>query len=59
MAAFWGPLIELAHCKTAYKFINSLFITDLITDLLVVGLPIPIVRHLFLPELLYNETNVH
>ncbi|KAL8832008.1 MAG: hypothetical protein Q9191_000537 [Dirinaria sp. TL-2023a] len=46
VAAFWGPLIELAHCKTAYKFINTLFITDLITDLLVVGLPIPIVLRL-------------
>ena len=40
----WGPYIDLTHCVDAFKYDNALFISDLITDVLAICLPIPIVN---------------
>lgn len=39
----WGPLIEAVHCADPYKISNGLFVSDFLTDFLVLMLPIPIV----------------
>ena len=39
----WGPLIDLSQCYDIFKFDDALFISDLVTDLLVICLPIPLV----------------
>ena len=41
----WGPLIDLESCIDGFKYDDALFISDLITDVLVIGLPIPIVNY--------------
>lgn len=38
-----GPLIEAAHCADPNKIANGLFVSDFLTDFLVLMLPIPIV----------------
>ena len=40
----WGPLIYYQSCLDGFKYDNGLFISDLITDILVICLPIPIVN---------------
>ena len=39
----WGPLIDLSHCYDIFKFDDAFFISDLVTDLMVICLPIPLV----------------
>ena len=39
----WGPLIDAVHCADPYKISNGLFVSDFLTDFLVLILPIPIV----------------
>ena len=40
----WGPIIDASRCLDSYQYTDALFISDLITDLLVICLPIPIVN---------------
>lgn len=40
----WGPLVDASRCLNSYKYTDALFVSDLITDLLVICLPIPIVN---------------
>ncbi len=39
----WGPLIDAAHCANPTMVANGLFVSDFLTDVLVLMLPIPIV----------------
>ncbi len=39
----WGPLVEEEHCVDGLKELEALIISDFLTDLLVILLPIPIV----------------
>ena len=39
----WGPLVDISRCLNGYNYTDALFVSDLITDLLVICLPIPIV----------------
>lgn len=39
----WGPLIEATHCADLNRIANGLFVSDFLTDFLVLMLPIPIV----------------
>ena len=39
----WGPLIDVTQCADPDKLLNGLFVSDFLTDLLVLLLPIPIV----------------
>ena len=39
----WGPLIDAVHCADPDKISDGLFVSDFITDFLVLILPIPIV----------------
>ena len=42
----WGPLINWAtRCLDFYKYNDALFVSDLITDLIVICLPIPLVSY--------------
>ena len=41
----WGPLIDLSSCLDGFKYDDGFFISDLITDILVICLPIPIVNY--------------
>ena len=41
----WGPLIDFTKCLDFCKYNDALFVSDLITDLLVICLPIPIVSY--------------
>ena len=40
----WGPLIDFESCLDGFQYDNGLFISDLITDILVICLPLPIVN---------------
>lgn len=42
----WGPLINASQCLSGYEFTDAFFISDLITDLLAICLPIPLVSPL-------------
>ena len=39
----WGPFIELEKCLDGFTYNNAFFISDLIADVLVICLPIPLV----------------
>ena len=39
----WGPLIDASRCLNSYQYTDALFVSDFITDFLVICLPIPIV----------------
>lgn len=41
----WGPFIVLERCVDGFKYNNALFTSDLITDILVICLPIPYVKY--------------
>lgn len=41
----WGPLIDLKSCVDGFKYDDGFFISDLITDILVICLPIPLVNY--------------
>lgn len=41
----WGPLIDLKHCANGDVIANGLFISDFLSDLLVLVLPMPIVSN--------------
>lgn len=46
----WGPFIVLETCVDGFKYNNALFTSDLITDILVICLPIPYVDYPFNSE---------
>ena len=39
----WGPLIDAVHCANSDMIADGLFVSDFLTDFLVLILPIPIV----------------
>ena len=39
----WGPLVDLSRCLGFFRYNDALFISDLVTDLVVICLPVPIV----------------
>ena len=41
----WGPLTDLKHCANGDVIANGLFISDFLSDLLVLVLPMPIVSN--------------
>lgn len=41
----WGPLIDIKHCANGDVSANGLFISDFLSDFLVLILPIPIVSN--------------
>ncbi|CAD6589828.1 MAG: hypothetical protein ASARMPREDX12_004046 [Alectoria sarmentosa] len=42
----WGPLTDLKHCANGDVIANGLFISDFLSDLLVLVLPMPIIARL-------------